>query len=87
MAISCHRGVVWLQEILSYIHFLQGFQPPDGVPLLHTAEPGGEELAGYICQVAEQPEAGSATARAALACLQYATTDQGKVRCLTCMCT
>ena len=65
--------------------FLQGFQAPDGVPLLHTAKPGGKELAGYICKVAEQPEAGSATAWAALACLQYATTDRGKVRCLTCM--
>jgi len=58
---------------------LQGCYPPPPGPLLHTAEPGGEEFAEYICSMAERQAASPAEAWAALTCLQHATTNQQKV--------
>jgi len=61
---------------------LQGCYPPFPGPLLHTAEPGGEEFAEYIRSMAERQAATPAEAWAALTCLQYATTNQQKVCCM-----
>ena len=58
---------------------MQVLQTADRVPLLHEAEPGGKELAEYICSMAEQQDATPAEAWAALTCLEYATADANRV--------
>ncbi len=51
----------------------------DDEPLLHSAEPGGEDLAEHICSMAKRRDATPAEAWAALTCLQYASADAERV--------
>ena len=77
---SAPEAYVQGNNVLSYL-YVQVFLPADRVPLLHTAEPGGQELAEYICSMAEQLDATPAEAWAALTCLQHATADAKRVCC------
>lgn len=61
---------------------MQGYLFEDEGPLLQRSGPGAEQLADYICNLAEQQDASPAAAWAALMCLQHGTAGEEKVRVL-----